>query len=139
TEFEAAHKAGRIPKGIDAVVYDNEHWAQTPHYEKTDAKRYARLFGELAHSLGMVYIAAPTRKWFAADARYADIIDVQLQSREVHTGSYERALRHDAKLAHRLNPDIKVVTQISSNKNHLDPDHSGNIGDGIHKAERDIV
>lgn len=138
-EFAAAAKAGRIPKFIEAVVYDNEHWAQTPRNEKTHAIHFARAFGNLAQRLGLTYIAAPTQKWFAADARFADIIDVQLQSREVHTGSYERALRHDAKLAHRLNPDIKVVAQISSNRNHLDPDHSGNIGAGIRKAERDIV
>jgi len=139
TEFEAAANAGRIPKSTSAVVYDNEHWAQTPHYEKTNAMHYAKLFGQLADKLNLKYIAAPTRKWFAADARYADIIDVQLQSREVHTGSYERALRHSVMLAKRLNPDIKVVAQISSNRNHLDPDHSGNIGDGIENAERDIL
>jgi hypothetical protein len=138
-EFEAAHKQGRIPHGIDAVVYDNEHWAQTPHVEKTHAIHYAKLFGELAHRLGMVYIAAPTQKWFAADARFADIIDLQLQGRENHTNAYARAVRHDVKLAHHLNPDIDVVAQISSNRNHLDPDHSGNIGAGIHKAERDIL
>lgn len=139
TEFEAAHQAGRIPRGCDAVVYDNEHWAQTPHFEKTNAVHYAKKFGELAHQLGLVYIAAPTQKWFAADARFADIIDVQLQSREVHKRSYEKTLKHDANLAHHLNKDIKVVAQISSNKNHLDPDHSGNVGDGIHKAEDEIL
>jgi hypothetical protein len=137
--FAAAVEKNQIPRGTDAVVYDNEHWDQTPHVEKTHAMKFARLFGELAHSLGMVYIAAPTRKWFAADARFADIIDIQLQSRESHTRSYDRAIRHDVKLAHRLNPDIKVIGQISSNVNHLDPDNTGNIAGGIHKAERDVV
>jgi hypothetical protein len=139
TEFEAAHRAGRIPRFIDAVVYDNEHWDQTPRYEKTGAVHYAKLFGELAQKLHLVYIAAPTQKWFAADARFADIIDLQLQGRENHVNAYARAVRHDVKLAHHLNPHIKVVGQISSNRNHLDPDHSGNIGTGIHHAERDVV
>ncbi|HTL31641.1 MAG TPA: hypothetical protein VL326_00875 [Kofleriaceae bacterium] len=138
-EFKAAVDGGRIPRAVEAVVYDNEHWAQTPHNEKTDAAHYAKLFGQLAHSHGWTFIAAPTRKWFAADARYADIIDVQLQSREVHKQSYLNTLKHDAKHARHLNPDIKVVAQISSNKNHLDPDHSGNIGAGIHKAESEIL
>jgi hypothetical protein len=139
TELEAAHRGGRIPRGTDAVVYDNEHWAQTPHYEKTNAVHYAKLFGELAHKLGLVYIAAPTQKWFPADARFADIIDLQLQGREVHTAAYQHAVKHDVRLAHHLNPDIKVVGQISSNRNHLDPDHSGNIEHGIHNAEHDVL
>ena len=138
-EFEAAHQQGRIPHGIAAVVYDNEHWAQTPRVEKTHAIHYAKRFGELAQRLGLVYIAAPTQKWFAADARFADIIDLQLQGRENHTNAYARAVKHDVKLAHHLNPNIDVVAQITSNRNHLDPDHSGNIGAGIHKAERDIL
>ena len=112
---------------------------QTPREEKTNAVHYAKLFGELAHQLHLVYIAAPTQKWFAADARFADIIDLQLQGREIHTGAYARAVKHDVKLAHHLNPGIDVVAQISSNRNHLDPDHSGNIGAGIRKAERDII
>ncbi len=138
-DFEAAHQQGRIPKGVDAVVYDNEHWAQTPREEKTHAIKYARKFGELAHKLGMVYIAAPTQKWFNADARFADIIDLQLQGREVHTRAYAAAIRKAVKFADKHNPDMKIIAQISSNKNHLDPDHSGNIDDGIEKAERDIL
>lgn len=139
TAFAAAMHAGQIGSEISAVVYDNEHWQQTPLYEKQDPAKYARMFEELAHSHGLKFIAAPTTKFFKGDAKYADIIDVQLQDREIHTGSYEAALRHYAKLAHHENPDIKVVGQITSNRNHLDPDHSGNIGDGIHKAERDVV
>lgn len=139
TDFKAAHDAGRIPRGTDAVVYDNEHWAQTPHFEKTNAVHYARLFGELAQQLHLVFIAAPTQKWFAADARFADIIDLQLQGRELNTRAYDHAVKKDVRLAHHLNPNIDVVAQISSNRNHLDPDHSGNIGDGIHAAEHDIL
>jgi hypothetical protein len=138
-DFKAAHEAGRIPRFVDAVVYDNEHWQQTPPDEKTHAVHYAKLFGELAQKLHLVFIAAPTQKWFAADARFADIIDLQLQGREIHTRAYANAVKHDVRLAHHLNPGIDVVAQISSNRNHLDPDHSGNIGAGIHKAERDII
>ena len=137
--FAAAAHSGKIGGGISAVVYDNEHWAQTPPNEKADPAKYSRMFMELAHSMGMTFIAAPTRKFFKGDARYADIIDVQLQDREIHTGSYARALRHDAKLAHHLNPDIKVVGQITSNRNHLDPNHNGHLHDGIDKAEQDVL
>jgi hypothetical protein len=107
--------------------------------EKTHAIKYAKKFGELAHKLGMVYIAAPTQKWFNADARFADIIDLQLQGRETHTRAYAAAIRKAVNFAEKHNPDLEIIAQISSNKNHLDPDHSGNIDDGIDKAERDIL
>jgi hypothetical protein len=137
--FHAAHKAGSLPKNLDAVVYDNEHWQQTPLKEKEHASHFAKKFGELAAQLGLTYIAAPTRKFFAADARYADIVDVQLQDREAHTGSYAKALQHDAALAKRENPDVKVVGQITSSVRHLDPTHSGRGHEGIEKAEHDVT
>jgi hypothetical protein len=121
------------------VVYDNEHWDQTPPDEKQHAGEYARKFEHLAHGLGLTFIAAPTRKWFAADAKYADIIDVQLQEREMHMKSYAKALHHDINLAHRENPDIEVVGQITSSVRHLDPSHGGHVPKGIRHAERDIV
>lgn len=123
----------------DAVVYDNEDWAQTPPNEKQDPGAYAKLFMELAHQRNLKFIAAPTQKFFAADARYADIIDIQLQGREYHVDSYLHALRRDIKLAHRENSDIKVVGQISSNTTRLEPDHHVPIGKAINHAERDIV
>ena len=137
--FEAAHKAGSLPKNLDAVVYDNEHWDQTPLKEKKHAGEYAKKFGALAAQLGLTFIAAPTRKFFAADARYADIVDVQLQDREAHTHSYDTALEHDAKLAEHENHGVKVVGQITSSVRHLDPTHSGRVPEGIDKAEHDVV
>jgi hypothetical protein len=138
-DFHAAHKAGRIGHDIKAVVYDNEHWPQTPAVEKNNAPHYAKLFGELCKKLHMTFVAAPTQKWFAADARYADVIDLQLQSREVNTHSYTKQVREDVNYAHAHNPGEKVVAQISSNQNHLDPSHTGNLGPGLHAAEGDIL
>jgi hypothetical protein len=137
--FEQAASRNAIGRGIDAVVYDNEHWDQTPEKEKRHASEYAKKFAQLAQQLGLTFIAAPTRKFFAADARYADIVDVQLQDREAHTESYEKALEHDAKLAHHENPDVKVVGQITSSVRHLDPTHTGRGAQGIAKAEHDVV
>jgi hypothetical protein len=140
--FEAFHHAvkhDQLPKNLKAVVYDNEHWDQTPLKEKENAAHFAKKFGELCHQHGWTFIAAPTRKWFAEDARYADIIDVQLQDRESHTGSYEKALKHDVKLAHHLNPDVEVVGQITSSVRHLDPTHTGRGQEGIEKAEHDVI
>lgn len=137
--FHHAVHHNQLPKNLKAVVYDNEHWEQTPPNEKHDAAHYAKKFSELAHAHGWTFIAAPTRKWFAADARYADIIDVQLQDRESHTKSYENALKHDVNLAHKLNPDIEVVGQITSSVRHLDPTHTGRGKEGIEKAEHDVI
>jgi hypothetical protein len=137
--FEQAANSGVIGKGIDAVIYDNEHWEQTPEIEKRNASEYAKKFERLAHHLGLTFIAAPTRKFFAGDARYADIVDVQLQDREAHTKSYAKALDHDVKVAHHENPDVKVVCQITSSVRHLDPTHTGRGHEGIRKAEHDVV
>jgi hypothetical protein len=138
--FEQAAHGGAIGRGIDAVVYDNEHWDQTPEIEKRHASEYAKKFEQLAHHLGLTFIAAPTRKFFAADARYADIVDVQLQDREAHTASYAKALEHDAKLAKHENPDVEVVGQITSSVRHLDPTHTGRAQtEGIAKAEHDVL
>jgi hypothetical protein len=137
--FQHAHEHGQLPNNLKAVVYDNEHWEQTPPNEKANAAEFAKKFGNLAHHLGLTFIAAPTRKFFAEDARYADIIDVQLQDREAHTGSYAKALDHDLALAHHENPDVEVVAQITSSVRHLDPTHTGRGKQGIAKAEHDIV
>jgi hypothetical protein len=140
-KLEHAVKSGSLPKSTDAVVYDNEHWNQTPENEKADPAKYARKFGNIAHSLGDTFIAAPTEKYFNGDAKYADIIDAQLQGRETHTGAWEKALRHDVNYAHHYNPDEKVIGQISSNVHHLDPraDHSAKVPEGIDKAEQDLL
>ncbi|HEY4242566.1 MAG TPA: hypothetical protein VGM88_22260 [Kofleriaceae bacterium] len=136
--FHSAVTGGKIPKNVKAVIYDNEHWNQTPVEEKWNAAEYAKKFEHLAHTHGYTFIAAPTQKFFDADAKYADIIDVQLQDREAHPGSYKKALDHDLAVAHRENPDEKVVAQITSSVRHLDPSHAGHGKQGIAKAEHDI-
>lgn len=140
-KLEQAVHSGSLPKSTDAVVYDNETWGQTPANEKADPAKYAREFRNIAHSMGDTFIAAPTAKYFKGDAKYADIIDAQLQGREIHTGAWEGALRQDEKYAHHFNPDEKVVGQISSNVHHLDPrpDHSAKVDQGIAKAEEDLL
>jgi hypothetical protein len=139
-------------------VYDNEHWTQTPENEKQDPSLYAKKFLELARQQNLKFIAAPTRKFLAADAKYADIIDIQLQDREYHTGAYLKAMHHDIRLAHHehedaykkaehsqpglareMNPDIKVVGQITSNVKHLDPGQRGTLKEAEQHAETDII
>lgn len=140
-KLEHAVDNGSLPKSTDAVIYDNEHWNQTPENEKADPAKYARKFGNIAHSMGDTFIAAPTEKYFNGDAKYADIIDAQLQGRETHTGAWEKALRHDKKVAEHENPGEEVIGQVSSNVHHLDPraDHSAKVDQGIDKAERDLL
>lgn len=131
--------AHSLPSNTKAVIYDNEHWDKTPLREKQDAALYAKRFEHKAHEHGWTFIAAPTQKWFPQDAKYADIVDVQLQDREAHVGSYSKALEHDAKLAKRENPDVKVVGQITSSVRHLDPTHTHRIDEGKQKAETDVT
>lgn len=137
--FQAAVDDKAIPATVDAVVYDNEHWPQTPDNEKADPSLFAHKFLTLARAHNLTFIAAPTRKFFAADAKYAEIIDVQLQDREFHTGAYLKAMRHDIRLAHHENPDVKVVGQITSNVKHLDPGQHATLATAERHAETDIL
>ncbi|HEY0255117.1 MAG TPA: hypothetical protein VGC41_26500, partial [Kofleriaceae bacterium] len=116
-EFE--HRVGSLDKRVKAVVYDNEHWDKTPIGEKQNAAHFAKRFGEVAHAHGLTFIAAPSSKFFEADAKYADIIDMQLQPREANERAYEKAIENQAAQAKKENPDVEVVAQFSSSVRRL--------------------
>jgi hypothetical protein len=109
-----------LPHGVSAVVYDNEP-AYTSAAELGNARSYSARFARLAHAHNLTYIAAPTPDYFAADAHSADIIDIQAQSREAHGPSYYNRVLHEAAVAHHENGNVKVITQVTANPNHVCP------------------
>ncbi|MFT3698584.1 MAG: hypothetical protein QM831_35895 [Kofleriaceae bacterium] len=136
-EFE--HRVNHLDKRVKAVVYDNEaKWNKTPQNEKMNAAHFAKRFGEVAHAHNLEFIAAPSSKFFEADARYADIIDMQLQPRESNGPAYLNAIENRAKQAHNENPDVEVVAQFSSSVHRLDPSHQGKAHAGELAAEHGI-
>lgn len=114
-----------IAKGVKAVIYDNEpQWGWAPAIEKAGVERYTRRFAQLAHRRGYRFIAAPGGKIFDADgpgiyftaaARYADVLDVQIQHSQGDAGVYQTMLQSAVALAKRLNPHVKIVAETTSN------------------------
>lgn len=136
---EFHHRVAHLDKRVKAVVYDNEaKWDKTPQREKLNAAHFAKRFGEVAHAHGLEFIAAPSSKFFEADAKYADIIDMQLQPREANNAAYLHAIENRAAQAKHENPDVQVVAQFSSSVRRLDPTHEGKAHQGELAAEHGI-
>jgi hypothetical protein len=125
----------QLPNGTRALLYDPEAWPFTPSAEQRDpAGATARAAG-LAHRHGLRLIVAPALsltnvlapgkapRWrrfvdlglAAALARAADVIELQAQSLERDTASYEAFVRAAAEQARAANPRVFVLAGLSTN------------------------
>lgn len=125
-EFAQDARRGRIGDDIDAVVYDNEEWDRTPLAEREDPDTAARSFRDLAHANDLEFIAAPAparpgTRLFDADAKYADILVAQVQGRQSNPHGYRAGIRAARAHLDRVNPDAKLVAELSSNPEKLAP------------------
>jgi hypothetical protein len=60
-KFQSDVSTGNIINSVmQAVLYDNEHWTQTPSAEQKDPSDYTMLFANLAHAQGYAFISAPS-------------------------------------------------------------------------------
>ena len=139
TSFAQSVARGSIPAGVTAVMYDPEGWAATPPWERRDPARSMKAFAQLAHRHGYLVILTPhpnlTTESGAAcgrrndetmeDAylrcripaiagRYADVLDVQAQYLETDPARYARVVQAAAYQARTANPDVVVVSQLST-------------------------
>ncbi len=140
-DSEAALAAGinrhQLRSGTGAVLFDDEHWSMTPRNQQLHPTQYFQRAAQVAHSHGLMLIAAPatnlaraiapkTRKsqTFAAflrlgiasaAARYADVYDVQAQSNEAATTSYASFVRLAEVQAEQAHPGVAVLGGISTN------------------------
>lgn len=139
TTFEEAVASGSIPAGVTAVMYDPEGWAATPSSERRDPVASMKAFAELAHRHGYLVILTPHPNLTtepgavcgrqadesmedaylrcripAIAGRYADILDVQAQFLETDPGRYARIVAEAAYQARAANPDVVVVSQLST-------------------------
>lgn len=115
---------GRIPSSVHAVIYDNEDWRYTAWCERRSLKAINAAswrFARLAHRHGLVYIGAggSTRirylAMLAADARYADIVDIQAQHWESTARGYNGVLTDGINTAKAANPRVRIVAETTSN------------------------
>ncbi|MFJ1706946.1 hypothetical protein [Kitasatospora sp. NPDC088346] len=134
--LEAALRGNRLDPRIKAVLYDNEHWPQTPAAEQTDPVRYDRMAADLVHRHHLLFIAAPATNLvdalrpgtgagafdtflslgLAGDiARHADVLDLQAQGAEDNPALFASFVTAATAQARRANPRIKVIAGLSTN------------------------
>jgi hypothetical protein len=137
--LQSALEGGTLDPRIKAVLYDNEHWAQTPAAEQQDPAHYDQLAGQLAHQHQLQFIATPAvdlvsvlnpavpsgggRRYqsfldtglVGRIAASADVIDIQAQGAESNVSQFASFVDAAAGQARKANPAIKVVAGISTN------------------------
>jgi hypothetical protein len=137
--LQSALDGGTLDPRIKAVLYDNEHWTQTPAAEQQDPAHYDQLAGRLAHQHHLQFIATPAVDLISVVnpavpsgggrryqsfldlglagqiAAYADVIDIQAQAAESNVGQFTSFVDAAADQARKANPAIKVVAGISTN------------------------
>ena len=133
--IKAAFNDGRLPGKFKAVIYDNERWQATPHAEQVNPRRYERLTANLLHQHGLIYIAtpAPDLTWSTGNpgkdsyvaflqrnipgsaARYADVIDIQGQIREINLPDFTRFVTSAVRQARNSNPRVIVLIGLRAN------------------------
>ena len=137
-DFQKAIANGKIPTSVRAVIYDNEGWSFTPPNEQKNPYYYMKVFGQLAHQNGLIFISAPActivkkidptinsdiygryiRLGLAASAaRNADIYEIQAQGSINNTAQYEQFVQQASDQARAANPNIRVFAGLSTNPN----------------------
>jgi hypothetical protein len=139
---------GNMDPHVSMVIYDNEKWAnngQTPHDEQIAPAEYTRLFAQLAHEIGLRFIATPSRdlasdqtdynggtldSYYLATDKYsspgvnrpfpawaAAVSDVFEIQAQVHTtdGSYFSFTRQAVEKAVAANKGIEIIIGLSTN------------------------
>ena len=127
---------GRLPAGTRAVLYDPEAWSFTPAAEQRDPVQAATRAAGLARAHGLQLIVAPALnlttalargsaapRWqqfldlqlAAKMAKVADMIELQAQSLERDSVTYETFVREAAAQARAANPGVTVLAGLSTN------------------------
>lgn len=132
-------RARRLPQDVKLVMYDPEPWRYTPLREQRNPARYMNRFGALAHARGLRVAMAPSpslvsvpgaacprRPGEAMSAAYlrcglpeaaaagADLVDLQLQVLERDPATYGRFVRRAERGCREANPDVEVLSQLST-------------------------
>ena len=133
-ERDVREQGGSLP-GVHAALYDPESWRATPIEEQRDPGSAMRGFSELARGLGYGVVITPGLKladvegaactksrdeteydaYLRCDiagtaARFADVVEIQAQTREADPEAYREFVAAAAKQAREANPGVKVVS-----------------------------
>ncbi|PSR24902.1 hypothetical protein SAMN00768000_2429 [Sulfobacillus thermosulfidooxidans DSM 9293] len=113
-----ALRHGTVPKGIKGLGYDNEGWSLTPLIEQQHPAQYVEAAAAIAHHHHWAYLQLgnlPVHGSPVGGARFAQIIDLQVQSSERIPAVYLRRVRALVAAARHLNPHVLVIAGLSTN------------------------
>jgi len=117
-----------------AVIYDAEHWPQTPVDEQQSPVTFYDRAADVAHHHGLLFIATPAMDLVNVDrksanpaqdflssdidgatATNADVVDIQAQSLEQDTAAYRSFVTAAAQQIHATHPGATVIAGLSTN------------------------
>ncbi len=135
SRLRQAVDGGQLPAGTRAVLYDPEVWPYTPVAEQRNPVQGAQQAAAITRAHHLTLIVAPAldlataqprsggplwRQWLrlnmvGAIAKVAGVVEVQAQSLERNTHTYEAFVRAAAAQARAANPHVSVLAGLSTN------------------------
>lgn len=139
-QFAADIKVGSLPPTTKWVMYDNESWADTPSNESQHPAQFMKAFADLAHQHGLKVIEAPARDLMhvpgadcavqkaepqetayircgiAADARYADIYEIQAQALQPSVSMYQNFISQAVAQVRAKAPNITIIAGLTTDR-----------------------
>jgi hypothetical protein len=118
--------AKAAPHGLKALGADVEKWSFTPLWQQQHPVRAIRSVCRIAHMAGEQCIAAPALDLFGGDparylasgvtraARYADVWEIQAQSKELNVPVYQAFVHAAARQARHAHPGIVVLAGLTT-------------------------
>jgi hypothetical protein len=125
-----------LPIGTRAVIFNDSHTQRTPKVEQLQPDRFYRRAARIAHTHGLLFVAAPDpslilarrpkaslRKTYsrflglriaAAAARYADVYAIQSNGLETQRSTYRWFVQSAAFQAAQAHPGIELLAGVSS-------------------------
>lgn len=136
TTLARAVSRRRLPFGTRAVVFDDEHWTQTPRAQQLHPAPYYQRAAQVAHRHALMLVAAPApdlvlarnpklsstalyanflaRRIASAAARYADVYDIQAQEIEGGRSTYASVIQATASQAAGAHADVELLAGLST-------------------------
>lgn len=101
------------------IGYDNERWPLTPNDEKIHAALFERRFFDRVHQMGLQYWQLGNLPSVGGSnyggARWATVLDVQIQHAERNPARYRRLLVEAIGQIRRFNPHTQIIAGLSTN------------------------
>ena len=105
-----------LPVGTQALLYDNENWAETPANEKVNPVFYYKQAFALARSHNLLMIATPGNDSIDQQiAPYANVVDIQAQESQASVSEYDNKVLPIANAIKKANPSAIILSGLSTN------------------------